>query len=197
MVLGSVWIPLEIQPPSRRNSSPAQVGWWRSIASAFGLGCRIVAWWWVLIKEAARPEFKSQLFHFPTLRPWVTFFFFFLVFFVLLRPHPLHMETPRLGLESELYLPAKATATRNLSHVCNPHQSSWQCQILNLLSKARHQTRILMDTSQGHEPLSHNRNSLFFFFFLSEPSFRLYICNVSGDDDSTKLKEQLQLRFKP
>ena len=42
---------------------------------------------------------------------------------------------------------ATATATQDLSHVCDLHYSSWQCQILNPLSKARDQTRILMDTS--------------------------------------------------
>ena len=30
-----------------------------------------------------------------------------------------------------------ATATQDLSHICNLHQSSWQCRILNLLSEAR------------------------------------------------------------
>ena len=49
------------------------------------------------------------------------------------------MEVPRLGVESELQLPATAvaTATPNLSHVCDLHHSSWQHWILNLLSEAR------------------------------------------------------------
>ena len=52
--------------------------------------------------------------------------------------------------ESELQLLAYTTAiaTQDLSSICNLHHSSWQCQILNLLSKARDQTCILMDTSQ-------------------------------------------------
>ena len=55
-----------------------------------------------------------------------------------LRLHPWHMEVPRLGVELELQLAyATATATRDLSHVCNLHHSSWQRRILNLLSKAR------------------------------------------------------------
>jgi len=63
-----------------------------------------------------------------------------------------HMEVPRLGVETELQLPAYTTATArlDLSHICNPHHSSWQHQILNPLSKARGQTCILMDTSQVH-----------------------------------------------
>ena len=60
------------------------------------------------------------------------------------------MEVPRLGVESDLQLPAytKATATLDLSHVCNLHHSSQQHQILNPLSKARDRTRILMDPSR-------------------------------------------------
>ena len=37
--------------------------------------------------------------------------FFFSLSFVFLGPHPRHMEVPRLGVESELQLPAYATAT--------------------------------------------------------------------------------------
>ena len=63
------------------------------------------------------------------------------VFFVFcfLGLHPWHMEVPRLGVESELLLPAHATATAtlDLSHVCNLHRSSWQCRILKPLSEAR------------------------------------------------------------
>ena len=57
------------------------------------------------------------------------------------------MELPRLGVESELQLPACtiAIATQDLSHVCDLYQSSQQHQILNPLSKARDRTRILMD----------------------------------------------------
>ena len=67
-----------------------------------------------------------------------------------LGPHVRHMEVPRLGVESELQMPAyaTATATRDLSHVCDLHHSSQQHWILNALSKARDQTHILMDTSQ-------------------------------------------------
>ena len=49
------------------------------------------------------------------------------------------MEVPRLGIESELQLPAytTATATWDPSHICNLHRSSWQHRILNPLSEAR------------------------------------------------------------
>ena len=60
------------------------------------------------------------------------------------------MEVPRLGVKSELQLPAYATATAmpDLSSICNLHHSLWQRRILNPLNEAGDQTRILMDTSQ-------------------------------------------------
>ena len=53
-----------------------------------------------------------------------------------------HMEVPRLRVESELQLPAYATATAvpDLSHICDLHHSPGQCQILNPVSKAKDQT---------------------------------------------------------
>ena len=49
-----------------------------------------------------------------------------------------HMEVPRLGVHLELQQPAytTATATWDPSRVCDPHHSSWQCQILNPLREA-------------------------------------------------------------
>ena len=69
-------------------------------------------------------------------------------FFVFFRPHPQHMGVLRLGVKSELQLLATATAMPDLSQVCEPHHSLWQCQILNPLSEARDHTCILMNTSQ-------------------------------------------------
>ena len=62
------------------------------------------------------------------------------------------MEVPRLGVESELLLPAYATATAtpDPSLVCDLHHSLRQCWILNPLSKARHQNSVLMNASQIH-----------------------------------------------
>ena len=70
-------------------------------------------------------------------------------FFVFIRPHPWHMEVPRLGVELQLYLPAytTATATSYPSHACELHHSSPQSGILNPLSEARDGTCVLMDTS--------------------------------------------------
>ena len=76
-------------------------------------------------------------------------FFFFLGFLGL---HPRHMEVPRLGVKPELQLLActTATATQIPRCICDLHHSSRQRQILNPLSKARDQTRVLMDTSRIH-----------------------------------------------
>ena len=48
-------------------------------------------------------------------------------YFFFLGLHLRHMEFPRLGVQSELQLPAytTATATRALSHICNQHHSLW------------------------------------------------------------------------
>ena len=71
-------------------------------------------------------------------------------FFFFLELYLWHMEVFRLGVELELRLMATttATATEDLSCVCNQHHSSRQCWILNQLSEARDQTCILMYTSQ-------------------------------------------------
>ena len=82
---------------------------------------------------------------------WVGFFFclFFFCLFVLLGPHPRHMEDPRLGVKLELQLPAQATttATHSPKHVCNLHHSSLQRQIPDPLRKPRDWTCVLMGTS--------------------------------------------------
>ena len=54
------------------------------------------------------------------------FFFFFLGLYLC------HMEVPRLGVKSELQLPAcaTATATPDLSHLSDLHRSSQQQRIL-------------------------------------------------------------------
>ena len=60
------------------------------------------------------------------------------------------MEVPRIGVESELQLLAytTATATQDLSHVCNLHHSSWQRRMLNLLSGPKDRAHILMVSAE-------------------------------------------------
>ena len=62
------------------------------------------------------------------------------------------MEVSRLGVESELQLPAntRATATWDPNHICDLHHSSGQQQILNSLIEVRDRTCVLMDTSRIH-----------------------------------------------
>ena len=79
------------------------------------------------------------------------------------------MEVRKLGVKTKLQLPASttATATQDLSHICNLyHHSAWQHWILNPLSEPRDQTCILMGTSRVCNPLSHNRNSQGESYFL-------------------------------
>ena len=79
-----------------------------------------------------------------------------MTFFCFLGPHLWHLEALRLGVESELLLPAytTATATRDLNHICDLPHSSRQCWILHPLSEARDRTCVLTDPSRVHSPLS-------------------------------------------
>ena len=70
-----------------------------------------------------------------------------LIYFCFLGPHLRHMEVPRLGVASELQLPAHttATATPDPSCVSDLRYSSRQEWILNPLSKARDGTCVLTE----------------------------------------------------
>ena len=81
----------------------------------------------------------------------IAFFFIYFFFIFFLGPHPQQVEVPRLGTDLELQLQAytAATATQDLSHICDLYHSSQQRRILNPLSEARDRTHILMDPTQG------------------------------------------------
>ena len=66
-----------------------------------------------------------------------------------LRATPAAYGSSQLGVKSKLQLAAYAiaTATPDLSLICNLHHSSRHCRILNPLSEARDQIHILMDAS--------------------------------------------------
>jgi len=102
------------------------------------------------------------------------------------------MEVPRLGVESELQLPAYATAiaTQDPSRVFDLCHSSQQRQILNPLSEARDRTCVLMDTSRVCEPPSHDRNSYCLFFYFS----MLMLCLLSQEEAGEGL-ENHELRL--
>ena len=78
----------------------------------------------------------------------------FFNYFCFLGVHSWHVEVPRLGVESELQLLVytTATATQDLSCVCDLHHSSCQRQIPDPLYEAWYQTHILMVTSQIRFP---------------------------------------------
>ena len=63
---------------------------------------------------------------------------------------PQHMEVPRLGVQSELQLPACATAAAlwDSSRMGKLYRNSQQHQILNGFSEAGDGTHIFMDASQ-------------------------------------------------
>ena len=85
--------------------------------------------------------------------------------------HLRYMEVPRQGIQLSVQLLAytTATATQDLSRVCNLHHSSWQRQSLNPLSKARDRTHNLMI-----------------------PSWIRFCCDMMGTPDSTALMRILQ-----
>ena len=73
-----------------------------------------------------------------------------LLLFCFLGLHLWHMAVPRLGVELELWPLAytTATATSDLSSICDLHHSSQQCWILNPLSEARDWTCNFMVASR-------------------------------------------------
>ena len=85
--------------------------------------------------------------------------FSILKFFLFLWPHLQHMEVP--GLELQLLAFTTATATPDLSPVCNLRRTLQQPRSL---TEARDGTHILMDSMSG---------SFFFFFF-----FFFFLCQV-------------------
>ena len=89
-------------------------------------------------------QFWKLIYTFKVLAELVPSSFFSFWF---LGPHPQHMDTPRLEVQSELQLPATATATWDPYYIWNLRHSLQQCWIPNPLSEARDQTCILMDTS--------------------------------------------------
>ena len=113
------------------------------------------------------------------------------IYFVILGLHLWHMEVPRLGVKSELELLAHTTATmRDLSHICDLHHSSWQCQILNQLSEARIWTCVLMDTSQVHYAEPWWELCLIYFLYLVESLWISLLPRHSQSDIECRLCER-------
>ena len=81
----------------------------------------------------------------------ITLLGFYFILFCFLGPHPRHMEVPRLGgqLELQLWVYARATATKDPNHIYSLHHSSRQCWIFNPLSKTRDRIHVFRGTSQA------------------------------------------------
>jgi len=77
------------------------------------------------------------------------FFLYFFIFLFFFRAAPVAYGNSQAKVQSELQLPADATAIAmwDPSYVCNLYHSLRQLWILNPLSEARDQTHILMDPS--------------------------------------------------
>ena len=87
------------------------------------------------------------------------FFIYFSFFRVVPVAYGSSQARDQIGAAAEAYATATATPDPDPSCVCDLHRSSRQCRIINPLSRARDRTRILMDTSQVLNMLSHNGNS--------------------------------------
>ena len=95
--------------------------------------------------------------------------FSLILFFCFLGLHLQHMDVSRLGVESELQMLAYATAsaTQDLSSVCDLHQSSRQCQILNPTDRGQESNLHPHGYQLDLFPLFHEANSLKVRFYLN------------------------------
>ena len=118
----------------------------------------IVPIWWE-VGCAVRSEESAMAPYFLFCQKIILFFFFFSLW-----GHRCDIwNFPGLGSNQNIGATAASLChshgNRDLSHIWDLHHSSWQCQILNSLSKARDWIHIPVDTSQLLYWLSHNRNS--------------------------------------
>ena len=103
-------IPLDTKQTIKKISK-----FWISFCINFNYCCVLfekILWHWSMMQKSLWPQ-SCQ------------FVLFCLLFFVFLGLHLLYMEVPRLGVQSELQLPAytTATATQHPSLVCDLHRT--------------------------------------------------------------------------
>ena len=84
--------------------------------------------------------------------------FYFILFHLSFRTTPVAYGGSQAGVEMELQLPATATATPDLSRICDLHHSSQQPRILNPLSEQGLNLHPYGCQSESF-PLSHGGNS--------------------------------------
>ena len=109
------------KPPQRdAKSIPAKQRWY-SVRQDAKVSCRVRA-----DAGSAHPQHRKSACH-PVKQMSSLLGCFKKIFFLcFLGPHPQHMEVPRLGVESELQLPAYSTTTAmgDWGRVCNLHHSA-------------------------------------------------------------------------
>ena len=121
--------------------------------------CSSVLQFW--LKTLRKKKKKCRKEEWSSKSKYSYFSVWYIPFLLFLGPHLQHMDVPRLGVESELRLPAYATATAKPDPSCvyDLCHSSQQRQILSPLREARDWTCLFMDTSWVCNLLS-----LLFFF---------------------------------
>ena len=122
--------------------------------------------------------------------PFLREFLGVLFVFVFLGLYPRHMEVPRLGVESELQLPAytTATVTPDPRSICDLCRSLWQCWILNPLSEVRIKPASSQKLCWVLNPLSHIRNS--YIVLLDLPFGIICDCSIPVYFRDTTLSSQ-------
>ena len=106
----------------------------------------------------------------------LSFFFFFSFFF--LGPHLQHIEVTRLVVESNLQLPASATATamQDLSCVLSLHYNAWQLPIPDPTERGQGSNLHPHGYQSESLPLCHHASSQFLGIFKHKNAIALHIC---------------------
>ena len=130
----------QIQP----SEFPCELKWMRKMSSGENMWGVLI---WLFVRGLITSFLNLILYnHLQKIKYLLAFIFYLFI----LGPHLWHMEVPRQGVQSELQLLAyaTATATSDLSQVCDLQHSSRQHQILNPPMEAKDRTCLFMGASQ-------------------------------------------------
>ena len=104
---------------------------------------------------------------------WNVQFYFILIYLFILPFFFLFSYSCTCSIWLYLLSYSAATATRDVSHLCDLQHTSWQCRIHNPVSKARDRTQVFVDTSRVRyhwattgSPGMCNFSILFYFILL-------------------------------